>query len=242
MLHEPGEYEGLNVFDEVEQPYWVVVPETYQDVGPAPVYLWLAPGGGDHDAMLEGWRPYLDDLDGLMVMVNMVGGGSRQDVLLSLIDQMSDDYCVEASRIHVMGSSSSSLEADRMACEAADRIASFTAMGTHVRREECAPTRPVPLWTFTGDPDRYAVTALVDKWVAINGCDPDAVVEDLGSGVSRKTYQNCEADVVFYDIEGMGHVWPVHELKAPGGTYAAEYEEVDYLEETLRFFAEHPLP
>lgn len=47
MLDEPGEYEGPNVFDKVEQPYWVVVPETYQDVAPAPWYLWAAPGGGD---------------------------------------------------------------------------------------------------------------------------------------------------------------------------------------------------
>ena len=129
-----------------------------------------------------------------------------------------------------------------MACEAADRIASFTASGAQVRPDECTPSRPVPLWTFTGDPDRYLVTALVDKWVAINGCDPDPVVDDLGSGVSRKTYQNCEADVVFYDIEGMGHVWPVHEAIGPIDAYVAEYEEVDYLQDTLRFFAEHPLP
>jgi polyhydroxybutyrate depolymerase len=131
-----------------------------------------------------------------------------------------------------------------MACEAADRIASFTAVGDSVRPDACAPSRPVPLWTFTGDPDRYAVSALVDKWVAINGCDPDPVVEDLGSGVSRKTYQNCEADVVFYDIEGMGHVWPLHEVKveSPGAEWLAAYEQVDYLEDTLRFFAEHPLP
>lgn len=239
VLHEPGEYEGLNVFDDVEQPYWVVVPRTYPAVAPAPLYLWLAPLGGNHDAMLEGWRPYLDDLDGLMVMVNMEGGGGGQDVLLSLIDQLSDDYCVDASRVHVTGSSWSSLAADRMACEAADRIASFSAMGGFLQRDECTPSRPVPLWTFTGDPDRTTVIALVDKWVAINGCDPDPVVEDLGSGVSRKIFQNCEADVVFYDIEGMGHVWPVHEGEGP---WVAIYEEVDYLQDTLRFFAEHPLP
>lgn len=234
VLHEPGEYAGLNVFDDVEQPYWVVVPETYQDVAPAPLYLWLAPEIADPDSMLEGWRSYLDDLDGLMVMVN----GSQHDVLLSLVDQMTRDYCVEPTRIHVMGSSS---QADEMACEAADRIASFTTMGTHLPFEDCTPSRPVPLWTFTGDPQRDAVTALVDSWIAINGCDPDPIVEDLGSGVSRKTYQDCDADVVFYDIEGMGRQWPVHK-NTTGTPWAAEYEEVDYLEDTLRFFAEHPLP
>ena len=154
-----------------------------------------------------------------------MGSGSRHDVLLSLIDQMSGDYCVDASRIHVMGSSASAGEADRMACEAADRIASFTTTGASVLPDECTPSRPVPLWTFTGDPDRPAVTALVDKWVAINGCDPDPVVEDLGSGVSRKTYQNCEAAVVFYDIEGMRNEatkqWGLYVELAPEGAPAA---------------------
>lgn len=73
-----------------------------------------------------------------------------------------------------------------MACEAADRIASFTTMGPSVRPDECTPSRPVPLWTFTGDPDRYAVTALVDKGVAINGCDPDPVVGDLNAHVTEE--------------------------------------------------------
>lgn len=47
---------------------------------------------------------------------------------------------------------------------------------------------------------------------------------------------------MFYDIEGMGHAWPVHESKGPGAGYTAEYEEVDYLEEALLFFSDHPMP
>ncbi|MEA2010598.1 MAG: hypothetical protein U9N78_07830 [Actinomycetota bacterium] len=51
-----------------------------------------------------------------------------------------------------------------------------------------------------------------------------------------------EADVVFFDIEGMGHAWPVHESKGPGAGYTAEYGEVDYIEEALLFFSDHPMP
>lgn len=242
-LIAPGEYEGLNVIGDVEQPYWVVVPETYADVTPAPLYLHLASGDGDHDLFLEGWRPYLDDLDGLMVMVN-TGSAGRQspETAVALIDQISGAYCVDATRVHVLGTSWSFGMADRLACEVSDRIASFVAALGGAVWPDCAPDRPVPLLTFSGDPDRFGVDRLVEKWVAINGCDPAPTVEDLGSGVFRKTYENCEADVVFFDIEGMGHMWPLHEAKGPAAGYVAEYDEVDYLEAALQFFADHPLP
>lgn len=242
-LAEPGEYEGLNVAGDVEQPYWMVVPETYADVTPAPLYLQLASGSGDHNGFLEGWRPYLDDLDGLMAIVNTGSAGSQSpETAVALIDQISGDYCVDPTRVHVMGTSWSFKMADRLACEVSDRIASFVAALGGAVWSDCAPDRPVPLLTFAGDPDRSGVDRLVEKWVAINRCDPDPTVEDLGSGVFRKTYQNCEADIVFYDIEGMGHVWPLHEAKGPAAVWVAAYEEVDYLEEAYSFFADHPLP
>jgi poly(3-hydroxybutyrate) depolymerase len=98
------------------------------------------------------------------------------------------------------------------------------------------------LLTFTGNDDRYWVERLVARWVDINGCDTDPVVEHLGSGVARKSYVNCLADVVFYDIETMAHAWPLHEAIGPGAHLVAQYAEVDYLDETLRFFSDHPLP
>jgi poly(3-hydroxybutyrate) depolymerase len=50
--------------------------------------------------------------------------------------------------------------------------------------------------------------------------------------------------VVFYDIEGLGHKWPMREphgsLQAVG--YAPQNDDVDYFEATYRFFADHPMP
>ena len=68
------------------------------------------------------------------------------------------------------------------------------------------------------------------------------MVGDLGSGVTRNSYQNCISDVLFYDIEGMSHAWPLHEAVGPGAQFIAEYAEVDYLDETMQFFSDHPLP
>lgn len=241
-LAESGEYEGFQI-GTVDQPYWVVVPASYDEVVPAPLYLHLASGSGDHDGSLAGWLPYLDDLNGVMVMVNTQGAiRGEPDVMLTLIDQMSSEFCIDQSRIHVMGTSSSGDEAERLACEAPDRIASFvTGISGNVPSARCSPESPVPLLTFTGDVDRSSTKRLLERWTSVNGCEPELVVEDLGSGVFRKTYQSCVADVLFYDIESMGHAWPLHEAKGPGAAYVAEYEEVDYLDEAMKFFADHPL-
>lgn len=212
VLHEPGEYEGVGHYGDTEQPYWMVVPATYAEMAPAPLYVDLAADVGDHNGQLEGWRPYLDDLDGLMIVVNTETSTRGQaDALASLVDQIMSDYCVDSRRVHVLGSSHSFGMADRFACEYSHRIASFVAaMGPGHTIGNCLPVRAVPLLTFTGDADRDGVNRLVDKWVDINGCDPEPVVDDLGSGVMRKTYQNCAADILYYDIEGMGHTWPLH--------------------------------
>jgi poly(3-hydroxybutyrate) depolymerase len=242
VLHEPGEYEGVGHYGDVEQPYWMLVPATYVEIAPAPLYVHLAAAPGDHDSFAEGFRPYLSDLEGLMLIVNTETAPRGQaDALASLVDQVSNEYCVDSRRVHVMGTSHSFHMAENFACDYSDRVASFiAALGGVVG--DCRPERPVPLLTFTGDDDRYGVQRLVAKWVEINGCDRDPVVEDLGSGVRRKTYQNCAAGILFYDIEGMGHAWPLHEARGPAAPWIAEYDEVDYYEEAYKFFADHPLP
>jgi len=241
-LHEPGEYEGLNVVGDLEQPYSVVVPEAYANVAPAPLYVNLASGSGSHDVFMSGWRPYLDDLPGLMVMVNTSRGATPEQIG-ALIDQLNTDYCIDAEQIHALGTSRSQGMVGTLACEQSDRIASIvTAIGSHRQSEECNPDRPVPLLSFTGDGDRPAMTAQVETWADLNGCNPEPLVEYLGSGIQRKAYQNCDADVLFYDIEGMGHAYPLHEAKGPAAGYVAEYEEVDYLEEVYEFSTQHPLP
>lgn len=244
VLHEPGESEGVGHYGDIAQPYRMVVPATYAQIAPAPLYVLLTPDDGDHDAFMEGWRPYLDNLDGLMIVVNTeTSARSQADALASLVDRISSEYCVDSRRVHVLGTSHSFGMAEKFACEYSDRVASFVAaMGPGYSIGDCLPVRAVPLLTFTGDADRSGVLRLVDKWVEINGCNPKPKVEDLGSGVRRKTYQNCAADVLFYDIEGMGHTWPFHEAKGPAAVWVTEYDEVDYLEEAYEFFAAHPLP
>jgi len=66
--------------------------------------------------------------------------------------------------------------------------------------------------------------------------------KDLGSGITRHTYQGCAADVVVYDFQGMGHQLAAFECTGPAGSYCAEYEDFDSFQAWEEFFAQHPLP
>jgi poly(3-hydroxybutyrate) depolymerase len=238
-----GEYEGFNLTDEGEQKYWVIVPDGYEESAPVPLYLHLASGGGAPDPFLAGWRPYLDDIDGLSVIVSTRQSHERSiETMRKLLDQLEQDYCIDTDRIHAIGTSSSSSTVAILACEEAERIASFGGGMGDLRSHLCEPERAVPLVIFTGDPDRHVVDLTVEQWTEFNGCETELSVADLGSGISKKTYQGCEGDVVYYDIAGMGHVWPLHECIGPGAEYCAAYVEIDYLDEVIAFFNDHPMP
>jgi poly(3-hydroxybutyrate) depolymerase len=233
------------VVDDVEQAYWMIVPTGYAASAPAQLELSLATGHGDHDWYLRGARDYVDPAV-LTAIVNTSPGPHRTPAMLAqLVEHLGEEYCVDPDRIHVTGFSSSQMLAAELACVASDRIASVSSsMGSGAPAIPCAPERPVPLLSFTGDTDRAGMQSLVDMWADLNECDPEPAVENLGSGVFRKTYQGCAADVVFYDIEGLGHQWPMREPhgKIDEVGFAAQYQEVDYFEENAEFFATHPMP
>lgn len=242
-LAEPGDYEAVNDFDGANQKYFVIVPPSYAEIVPAPLHLVLGSGGGSAHMNYGGRRDYFEDEPMLIVIAGAESGKQRAPATqLALIDQVAADYCIDLRRVHVEGSSSSAYAAALLACEGSDRIASFSDGAGSFVVSPCEPERPVPLLAFTGDPDRASVTRSVEEWVELNGCEPEPRVEDLGSGIARKSYQGCEADVLFYDIAGLGHKAVMHECVGPfAQAYCAEYEELDELDEAQRFFKEHPL-
>jgi poly(3-hydroxybutyrate) depolymerase len=105
----------------------------------------------------------------------------------------------------------------------------------------CTQQRPVPLMAMTGDPDRRTVTRSVERWAEAYECSSDPIVEDIGSGVTRTAYQGCLADIVLYDVEGVGHGF-IRQECASDDDVCYTNEVFDQLREVERFFAEHPLP
>ena len=241
-LVEPGDYEDINGVGDDAEKYWVVVPASYGQSGPVPAVVWLSSGGGFADSNYVGWRPYLDQVEALFVVAGTeTEYSTKDDTMLALIDRLEESYCIDTNRIHVMGESSSSGAVGRLACAGSDRIASFLGGMGGFDAPGCVPERPVPLIAITGDQDRWIVEPSVERWAGVNDCDADPLVEDLGSGVSRSTYQDCDGDVVSFDIEGVGHAFIFHECIGPAAGFCRAYAEVDQLEDALEFFEQHPL-
>jgi dienelactone hydrolase len=239
-LAEPGVYDGINDFEDAAQAYRVVVPQGYADLAPAPLIVWIATAGGSLEGNFELWRPYLDEAESVFVVVESVSTVDRApETLTALIDELIAGYCVDQTRVHAMGQSTSAGTAARLACYAPDRIGSLFV---GIAGLDCTPERPVPLMAMTGDPDRGTVTRSVERWAEAYECSSDPIVEDLGSGVTRTAYQGCLADIVLYDVEGVGHGFIRQECLGTGSEYCYANDVFDQLREVERFFAEHPLP
>lgn len=240
-LAEPGVYDGINDFEDAGQAYRVVLPEDYEDLAPAPLVIFLAAGGGSLQSSYDWWAPYLGPAQSVFAVAEQTSfkHGSTP-TLTALIDQLGSEYCIDPRRVHAMGNSSSVYTVATLACEAPDRIASiFEGMAWIV---ECTPERPVPMMIATGDTDRASVTRSAASWVEAYGCAPEPLVELLGAGVTRSTYQDCVADLVLYDVEGAGHGFVRHACLEDRFDYCYPNEVFDLLTEAERFFAEHPLP
>jgi hypothetical protein len=247
-LVEPGVYDGVNEFTsdigDVEQAYRVVVPQGYAERAPVPLILFPASLGGSLGPAFEWWRPYLDPAESIFVVAEQTRPGHRlTTTLTALLDRLEEAYCIDPRRVHAMGSSSSTFTVTTLACEASDRIASYSVGMATFPPLFCVPERAVPLLATTGDTNRWAVSQSVEGWAEAYECDGDPVIEDLGSGVTRTAHQGCLADIVLYDVEGAGHGF--FHPECVGGiydSYCYPNEVLDQLREMERFFAEHPLP
>lgn len=243
---DPGDHPGLNVSGDVEQPYWTIVSPTYTGTEPVPLWLQLPGGGGDHDQGLAGFGAFLRDRDAIVVIPNVgpemrdAMGGRNVDLIVDLIDDIAEHYCIDESRVYVLGSSSSSTLVGSIMAQASDRIAG-AAVGLGAFLPQGEPSGPVPVLAWTGDANRQTTTAATEAWAAINNCDNEPTVDDLGASVSRVQYRNCDAPVVLYDIAGMGHQVPAQdclldETDPAYHQYCAENEVFDLVTGAADFF------
>jgi poly(3-hydroxybutyrate) depolymerase len=240
---EPGSYEHSHMLDEVEQPYRVVVPDTYGSGSPAGLFIVVPGGSGSAEAALAGWGPTLTDVDALVAFVEVGRPETRTvPMIRALIDDVADRYCVDRYRVYATGSSASAGFTSRLMADASDVIAAFAPGIGMFGTVGLDPIGPVPLIAWSGDPDRGPVERSVADWAASNGCEPEPIVSDLGSGVAHHQYEGCSAPTEYYDFAGMGHQIPMHDCGSVGPEFCAEYDEFDFWDDVGRFFDANPLP
>ncbi|MFM7243220.1 MAG: alpha/beta hydrolase family esterase [Planctomycetaceae bacterium] len=172
---------------------------------------------------------------------------------------------IDDCRIHATGMSNGAMMAYRVAAEAADLVASIAPVAGPLALESIAPVRPVPVLHFHGSLDQFtpleggvgrrSVTRVSHRpvldglldWVRADGCPEVPQREPLpcpdpGLAIERLTWGPGDAgsEVVFYRIEGGGHVWPG---RTPDSfLLGPAVPSLDANELIWQFFEKHPLP
>lgn len=169
-------------------------------------------------------------------------GASVDDVayLRSLIEDVSTDYSVDASRVFVIGHSNGGFMTHRMACDASDLVTAAVSLAgmTWLDPSDCAPSDDVSVLQIHGDlddtifyaggtvdasvPGYPSAAETVAHWQTYDGCAPglvlDPVRKDLDFGLAGEETRverfDCgtSLDVELWTMEGAGHIPDFHDF------------------------------
>ncbi len=258
-------------------------------VGPQPVVIALH-GAGESS---EGFRGYLgleetaakmrfttvypqgigrvwnDGRPAAMRLKAVLTPGDDVAFLLALTRDLVAEGIADPNRIYLMGISNGGFMVERMACEHAELYAAYSvimATAPANYREQCRPSRPVPIMFIHGTAD--AVIAWDGFWTpmgatlsapdsaelfaALDGCG-EATVQQLpdldrfdGTTVSVRRWSRCEGvgEVALYRIERGGHQSPARvkttaELATP--FLGLRNRDIDAGAESWAFFSRYSL-
>jgi polyhydroxybutyrate depolymerase len=184
----------------------------------------------------------------------------------ALLRDVESRFAVDPGRVFVAGMSNGGFMSERLACEAADRIAAIgvvAATFSEALAERCRPSRPVsvvlmngtddPLVPFAGGElsrDRGLVKSAAETaalWRRLDGCSgkplttrrPDTAGD--GTSVTEETDAACAegAGVTALRIEGGGHTWPSGQQYLPVSVVGRASKNLDANQALLDFFAAH---
>jgi len=194
---------------------------------------------------------------------------------LALLDDLAGRVALDPERIYATGLSNGSMMAYRLAAEAAQRIAAVAGVAGAMTLSRFEPALPVPVMHIHSVDDERAlydgglgpafpftntrvfhapVNAMLEKWIARNGCPAQPQVGDPLRGrpgaadaahtATRQRYAPCRdgTEVVLWKLTGAGHVWPggvqdyLTWLLGPGTTV------IDANSEMWRFFSRFRRP
>jgi polyhydroxybutyrate depolymerase len=162
-----------------------------------------------------------------------------------VIDQLSHDLCVDATRIFSVGVSNGGGMSGLLACrDGASRFAAVAMVALELKPADCTSPSPSVL-AIQGDADLVvpfqggrvnccggwpiaAAQETMQQWAEQLGCTRDDE-SNVSKHVTRRTWRGCDdgRSVVFYRVHGGGHTWPGVEGKGPLGFTTGEIDAAD---------------
>jgi polyhydroxybutyrate depolymerase len=146
----------------------------------------------------------------------------------ALIEHLSTQYSIDASRVFVTGVSNGAMMSYRLACELSGTIRGIAPVVGNLPvmlNGTCAPSQPVPVRMIVGTNDglvpyegggvgffgrRGNVLSAHDtaaRWAGFNGCTETPTVTQPSGALEVTTYAGCAAPVGLYTVLGGRHTW-----------------------------------
>jgi polyhydroxybutyrate depolymerase len=189
------------------------------------------------------------------------------EFFLRLVDDLAVDLNIDRQRLYVTGFSNGGFMTQRVACEAADQFAAFAVVSGALFPyfiDLCEGMPPVPIlfihgthdfnvpWdgsTFRGTVISMSIPDTVAFWAVHNNCvagetqsrllpSMDAAPSTL---VTFFEFGGCDADTIFYRIDGGGHNLPGVEGRLSPSIAGAVNMDINAAEVIWDFFSQQAL-
>ncbi|WP_051336169.1 extracellular catalytic domain type 1 short-chain-length polyhydroxyalkanoate depolymerase [Aquimarina latercula] len=244
--------------DGITREYILYVPASYSNGSSAPlVFNFHGYTSNANDQMFYGdFRP-IADTEGFLIVHPMgtvdnsgnthfnVGWGTStiDDVGFTeaLIDEISSNYTIDASRIYSTGMSNGGFMSYKLACELSERIAAIASVTGTMNKNQpntCNPSHQIPVMEIHGTSDTTvpyeganwieSTPDVMSFWANFNNCETSAEITNLadtapddGSTVEYQVFKNGDngARVEHYKINNGGHKWPGSNFNSSGTNY-----------------------
>jgi polyhydroxybutyrate depolymerase len=168
----------------------------------------------------------------------------------TLLDTVSDEYCVDPDRVFSTGMSNGAGMSTTLGCELGDRLAAIGPVSGVNLSGDCRGDDPVSVLAVHGDADPIAgytggslmgfdlgnpsVPDRMAAWASFDGCDSRPAVDESTPGLAVTRWSGCEdgTAVELWTLAGWGHEWPRAAVPTEPGI-------IDASEVVLDFFDAH---
>ena len=157
-----------------------------------------------------------------------------------LVSSLGDSLCLDSRRIYATGHSNGAQMASQVACGLPWLFAAVAPVSGAVFQD--CQGQGVPMIAFQGTEDYNVTFDESDEgvlgWVGHNGCPTDPEITQPVETIERRSWACSAGDVVFYVMNGVGHVWPGGDASAGG--VGPTTDAIDANSLMWEFFRAHP--
>ena len=227
----------------ISREYFLHVPDSHQGDSNMPLLINFHGFGGTAESQMD-WSDFrtLADENGFIVVYpqgteldgtthwnsGLPGSDNKSTAddfgfIDALITELSTNYSIDSDRIYATGYSNGGFMSYSLACYHSDRFAAIAPVSSTMLNDfdgDCAPERPVPVFSANGTEDGVvpynggtdgfqAIPDVLDYWVTHNNISDAPIVTEVSANIEHTLYAGGDSgvSVEHYRVDGGDHVW-----------------------------------